>query len=580
MNRIKKILKYIITIPQRLFTKCSLFSLIINSTVSSKSAILYGCRFYNSILGDYSYIGRNTTVVDCKIGKFTSIANNCNIGLANHDINWLSTSPVFFSGKNCLKKNITKIPHFDYQETIIGNDVWIGANTLIKGGIKIGNGAIIGAGSIVTKDVEPYTIVGGNPAKYIKDRFTKEHAKIIEDSHWWNFKEERLRTLSNNLDTVIQQLSVKEQPKILIQSIYAAPYRVGVFEGIQKEFNTIVFFEKQSGHKRNKKFFQNNNKLKCYFLDKKEDKKIYKSTIKKIKQFSVVIVYDYSSLSSIKLMLRCIKNKIPYLINCDGYIDNYQKRHSSIIKELIKKYFVSKAEKCLANGQVSKNYFLKYNAKEENIVIHKFSSLYDKEINYNTKENKEVLKKKLGINPNQKLFLSVGRFAPEKGYDMLLQAIKQLNNKDIQYIIIGGGNLYEQYAKYCKENNLTNIKIMDFIPKEELLHYYEAADVFVFPTKYDIWGLVINEAMSKGLPILSTNKCAAALEMVNKENGLIVDAFSVEKLREGIREFINKDESTLKKMGKESLRVAKEYSIENVYNSHIKTIKEIIERHG
>ena len=155
-----------------------------------------------------------------------------------------------------------------------------------------------------------------------------------------------------------------------------------------------------------------------------------------------------------------------------------------------------------------------------------------------------------------------------------------LLEEDIQYIIIGGGNLYEQYAKYCKENNLTNIKIMDFIPKEELLHYYEAADVFVFPTKYDIWGLVINEAMSKGLPILSTNKCAAALEMVNKENGLIVDAFSVEKLREGIREFINKDESTLKKMGKESLRVAKEYSIENVYNSHIKTIKEIIERHG
>ena len=289
MNRIKKLIKYIISIPKNLFTKCSLFSLIINSKVSSKSTILYGCRFYNSTLNDYSYIGRNTTVTNCKIGKFTSIANNCNIGLASHNTNWLSTSPVFFSGKNCLKKNLNNLPHTDYQETIIGNDVWIGANCLIKGGLKIGDGAIVGAGSIVTKDVEPYTVVGGNPARYIKDRFTKEQTEIIKNSHWWNLKEDKLMTLSSDLSTAIKQLSTKEQPKVLIQSIYAAPYRVGVFEGIQKEYDTTVFFERQSGHKRNKKFFQNKNNLTCYFLDKKEDQKIYKTAIKNIKQYSVVL---------------------------------------------------------------------------------------------------------------------------------------------------------------------------------------------------------------------------------------------------------------------------------------------------
>ncbi len=578
MNRIKKIIRYIFSIPKNIFSKCSIFSFILESEVSKKSAILHGCRFYNSTLDDYSYIGRNSIIVNCKIGKFTSIANNCNIGLANHNLSWLSTSPVFSTTKNCLKKNFNIIENTDYKETIIGNDVWIGANCLIKSGVKIGDGAIIGAGSVVTKDVEAYTIVGGNPAKFIRNRFSKEQIDIIQNSKWWNFTDDKLKSLNCDFDLVISQLSNKNVPKILIQSIYAAPYRVGVFEEIQKDYDTIVFFEHQQGHNRNKKFFKNENKLKCYFLDKKDDRKIYKNVIKNLKQYDVVFVYDYSSISSIKLMLKCLKNNVPYFINCDGYMEPNKKSYLSFVKTSIKKYFISRATKCLANGQVSKKYFLSYNAKEENIVLHKFSSLYKNEIDNDIISDKKEIKRELGLDPGKRVFLSVGSFCYGKGYDILFKAIKKINNNNIQYVIIGGGELLDQYLQYCKSEKITNVKIIDFMSKEKIMKYYEAADVFVFPTRYDIWGLVINEAMSKGLPIISTDKCAAAMEMVTKDNGIVVKSDSVGSLKEAIDIFIEKSDDDLKNMGLKSLKIAKEYNIEAIAESHKNVIKQVIER--
>lgn len=139
----------------------------------------------NVTIGDYSYIsGPYTVVEETNIGKFSSIALGVKIGLSEHNYSYVSTHPFLYSKKykflNEDKKKVSKI-------TSIGNDVWIGAGAIIKKGINIGDGAVIGAGSIVTKDVEPYSIVCGNPAKIIKYRFSKNEINRLKKIKWWEF---------------------------------------------------------------------------------------------------------------------------------------------------------------------------------------------------------------------------------------------------------------------------------------------------------------------------------------------------------------------------------------------------------
>ena len=131
-----------------------------------------------SRIGSYNYIGNGTMTLNMEMGNFCSIANNVKIGQMEHDISCVSTSTHIFP-------EITKKSGFS-TPTTIGNDVWIGANAIVLQGISVGDGAVIGAGAVVTKDVPPYAIVGGVPAKIIKYRFNEETIKNIQESQWWN----------------------------------------------------------------------------------------------------------------------------------------------------------------------------------------------------------------------------------------------------------------------------------------------------------------------------------------------------------------------------------------------------------
>ena len=142
-----------------------------------------GCLVDSSTVDDYTYVNYNSIIKRTKIGKFCSIGPSVVIGLGNHPTSgFVSTSPFFY-----LKENFADRDYFDqYDEVFIGNGVWIGANVTIINGVKIGNGAIIGANSIVVKDVEPYSIVGGVPAKLIKYRFNLEEIDFLKTFKWWN----------------------------------------------------------------------------------------------------------------------------------------------------------------------------------------------------------------------------------------------------------------------------------------------------------------------------------------------------------------------------------------------------------
>lgn len=161
-------------------------------------------------IGKYSYVGSSCFMVHADVGAFCSIADRCCIGGAGHPIERVSSSPVFHEGTNVLGKNFQTFPYEHTPKAVIQNDVWIGIGAIIKSGITIHNGAVIGAGSVVTRDVPAYEIWAGNPAKKIRDRFDKDTSAKIEKSEWWNKSDEEIKELSKQFDNVDRFIGVVE----------------------------------------------------------------------------------------------------------------------------------------------------------------------------------------------------------------------------------------------------------------------------------------------------------------------------------------------------------------------------------
>ena len=186
-------IKYLLGCLKFLFqTSISKLSLIDNKSSFHITTHIYRfAHIVNSNIGKYTYIGIGSKIIHTEIGNFCSIASDVNIGLEEHTLQNISTSPIFTESHNATGYSWTKEDVFiPFKRTYIGNDVWIGFRALIKSGIKIGNGAVIAAGAVVTKDVPPYAIVGGVPAKIIKYRFSEDIIDELQKSQWWNLPDE------------------------------------------------------------------------------------------------------------------------------------------------------------------------------------------------------------------------------------------------------------------------------------------------------------------------------------------------------------------------------------------------------
>jgi len=365
--------------------------------------------------------------------------------------------------------------------------------------------------------------------------------------------------------------------RVLFLTNIPTPYRVDFFNDLGKYCDLTVLFERKNADDREKNWTMNNSiNYKSHFLDGKKignDTALSFEIVKWIKRgmFDCYVIGGYSTPTAMLAINMLKLKKIPFFINADGGLI----KKDSIFKKLLKTYLIKSAKWYLSSSENTAKYLEYYGAPKDNIFKYPFTSINKKEIldRCVIQEDKQNIKRSLGLT-NDKIVVSIGQLIERKGFDNLIEAWSKIHT-DACLCIIGSGNKKEQLEEKIQEKGLDNVRLIDFKKKQELFLYYKSADIFVLPTKEDIWGLVVNEAMACGLPIVSTVKCVAALELVEENvNGFLTDVDDIDNMASKIQWLLNND-AERQKFGEKSLEKITEFSIEKMAYEHFKIFENV-----
>ncbi len=198
-----------------IFLKKLRFSAVHASIVHDSSKVESGTIFFHSKMQRYSFCGYDCEIFHTDIGSFTSIANGVICGGGRHPMEWVAMSPVFYEGRDSVKTKFSNHKRDSVKPIVIGHDVWIGRSAVVLSGVNVGIGAVIGAGSVVTKNIPPYAVVAGNPARLIRYRFSENIIQRLLCTSWWELPDERLRELGQYFNDVEKFLEIIERSEKL-----------------------------------------------------------------------------------------------------------------------------------------------------------------------------------------------------------------------------------------------------------------------------------------------------------------------------------------------------------------------------
>lgn len=366
--------------------------------------------------------------------------------------------------------------------------------------------------------------------------------------------------------------NVGEKMRVLFITNCPSPYRVRFFNELSKYCELTVVFEMEAARNRDSEwkssedFLFNAVFMKSLFM--KEESAFCSEVTKYIDKYKrdVIVVGGYSTPTGMYSILYMKAKRIPFILNCDGGLI----KADTFIKKSIKRFFIGSAKIWLSTGKTSDEYLCYYGANRQKILQYPFTSIKEDEVLNVSELQKKEMREKLGIKQD-KVVLYVGRFIPLKRIDVLVNACKEL--QDVAVVLVGGDDL----ETVCGEDirgEKSNIYVVGFKSAEELKEYYQAADIFVLPTSGDVWGLVINEAMAMGLPVITTEKCVAGIELVEQgKNGYIVSVGNSDEMKEKIEILLN-DLKLRENIKKNNIVKIGQYTIEKMAIRHIEIFKE------
>jgi len=350
-----------------------------------------------------------------------------------------------------------------------------------------------------------------------------------------------------------------------------APYRVDVFLEMSKWATMDVYFSSCKDQSRSPDYFVKSDSLTFEVLDNEASKKRFRNALKHLDAYDFVMAYHPTCKPALIAETLCRMKGIPYYVNIDGAFIN-----PNFIRDCIKRFVYRGAAGCFSGGDSATQYFLHYGVKKERIFEYGFTVLHGEDIEPApvTQERKRQIREALGL-PEKKTVLSIGQFIPRKGFDILLKAWKEAAVDGAQLILIGGGPERADYERFIRENDQKDIILIDFLPKEKIKEYYLAADLFVLPTREDIWGLVVNEAMANGLPVITTDMCNAGVQLIeNGINGYIVPNENVKAVADVMTEVLKCADYSA--MAEACINCIQTYTIENAAQNHIAAIEATI----
>ena len=367
--------------------------------------------------------------------------------------------------------------------------------------------------------------------------------------------------------------------RVLFLTNYPAPYRVAFFRELGKRCDlTVAFMEKpeEQQHRSKLWFDVEYSNFRAVFLEhpvRLGNAVFFRDAIRLLQEgFDHIILCGYASATQMLAIEYLRWKRIPYLLEADGAL----LKEESPAKRAVKRHFVSGAAGWISSGKTTDAYFLRYGAKKERIFRYPFTSLFEDSIlpQPPCKEEKERLRAKLDLH-GEKIVLSIGQMIRRKGFDILIRAAAKC--REARFYIVGGEPT-DEYLRLREQLGALNVRFLPFVKPALLAEYYQASDLFALSTREDIWGLVVNEAMANGLPVVTTDRCVAGLELVEDgKNGCLVPVEDPDATASAIKAVLNGD--TARRMGAASLEKIRDYTIENMANRHFEIFMSMERNH-
>ncbi len=360
--------------------------------------------------------------------------------------------------------------------------------------------------------------------------------------------------------------------KVLFVFNHPAPYKVQLLNELSKHLDLTVIFERNKNKDREKNFYRDEkylfNSVKINGIKIGNENIISNGVKKHIKhnKYDLIIMNGYSNFAELNAIKYLKKHNIEYSLYINGGIINYNEPRW---KKKLKTKFISGAKFYFSPDERSNEYLVYYGADKSVIYNYPYATIFDHEILITklSKKEKDELKNELNIN-GEHIFVTCGQLIERKNYLNLIKLWVHQPQTNL-LLIIGSGKQKSILQEYISSNKLDNVKLLGYLPRAEIFKYYRISDAFIFPSKEDIYGHVVNEALSQGVPVISNSNVNSALHLEkNNLNELILKKFDKQSLNKAIEFVLSHD------LFASSVEIAKNNTYEKMVNNHLQIIKE------